>query len=277
MLVSPRWLAANLDRADLVVVHVEYRWRDSYADGHIPGARRATWDDVATLRDGVLNQLPPTADLVALVRRLGIDAGSRVVLYDDGDGIGAARAYLALDYLRLAGRAAFLDGQLAAWRREGRPLSQREPRVSPSSSAPRARPEIVVGLRQMRDIVRAVAEDPDAPYVIVDTRPPAEYRGERGGTFIARGGHIPGAVNVYWKRFLRPSGALRPAEALRRLYTAAGVTPEKLAVACCHSGGQAALAYFTLKYLGYPARVYDGSYLEWSRQADADVTTGPKP
>ena len=52
---------------------------------------------------------------------------------------------------------------------------------------------------------------------------------------------------------------------LQKLYTEAGVTPDKEVITYCQSGGRSAQAYFTLRLLGYTnVRNYDGSWQEWS-------------
>ena len=107
MLVSTAWLWQRLGDRHVVVAHVGKN-RTVYDAGHVPGARFVAWMDVAVTRDGLPNQLPPLADLVALVRRLGIAQDDRVVLYDEEGGLWAARVYVALDYVGLGDRVALL-------------------------------------------------------------------------------------------------------------------------------------------------------------------------
>jgi thiosulfate/3-mercaptopyruvate sulfurtransferase len=107
----------------------------------------------------------------------------------------------------------------------------------------------------------------------VDARSAEEYSGAQASAGVSAG-HIPGAVNVLWgqAQVSRDSSALKPEAALRKLYESAGVTPGRPAVTYCNSGVQATHAYFTLKYLGYNVRLYDGSMSEWSA-AKAPVET----
>jgi thiosulfate/3-mercaptopyruvate sulfurtransferase len=109
MLVTTDWLAGNLSDPKVVVLHVADT-PQGYSAGHIPGARFVKWDDIAATRDGIPNELPPTEALVSVVRRLGIEEKSRVVIYDEDGGLYAARLYVTLDYLGLGERAALLDG-----------------------------------------------------------------------------------------------------------------------------------------------------------------------
>lgn len=275
MLVSTRWLAAHLEDPNVVVVHVA-KTRGGYEAGHIPGARFLAWTEIARDREGVLNELPPVEELTATIRRLGIDGGTRVVLYDEEQGIPAARAYVVLDYLGLGDRAALLDGQLAAWKSEGRPLSSQEPGVRASRWRPEhVRPEVIVQIEEMQRLARSAGQGGDRPSII-DARPAPEYAGENQTEHVARPGHIPGAVNVpSAENYQDPKvPRLRPVPELLDKYAKTGVKPGKDVVVYCRTGASASLDYFVSKYLGYKPRLYDGSFSQWSAQPDTPVARG---
>ena len=98
-------------------------------------------------------EIPPIEDLVALVRRFGIDENDRIILYSEDAGLRAARAYVVFDYLGLGDRTALLDGHWTKWQAEGRPTSTEVSTVAPSSYEPLVRPEIVMQLPPLRDLV----------------------------------------------------------------------------------------------------------------------------
>jgi thiosulfate/3-mercaptopyruvate sulfurtransferase len=100
----------------------------------------------------------------------------------------------------------------------------------------------------------------------VDARTAEEYRGNTAAQEITRPGHIPGAANVFWMQgqASKDDMSLLGEAQLRKLYEAAGVTPDRPVVTYCNTGMQASQSYFTLKYLGYDVRMYDGSFSEWS-------------
>jgi len=275
MLVSTDWLARHRTDAGVIILHVA-RERAHYDAGHIPGARFVGWSELTATRGGVPNELPPVGDLHELFERLGVGDHARLVLYGDQWGLSAARAYFTLDYLGHGDRAAVLDGGLEKWRTEKRPIVTEAPSVTPARFTPRICPRTVVDLDVVRDLSWVATHVAPADIVLLDARPPEEYRGDRPGEGVPRGGHIPGAVNLYWLEHLvsRENPVLRPVAELRRLYAAAGATPARAVVTYCRTGGQAAHSYFVARYLGYDVSMYDGSFFEWSNAKETPVAAG---
>ncbi|MCG3180400.1 MAG: Sulfur carrier protein TtuD [Phycisphaerae bacterium] len=281
LLVSADWLAKNLGDPKVVVVDVG-RDDAAYRQGHIPGARFLAWDAIATTREGVLNELRPVDELVAVVRKLGIANDSRVVLYDGGVGIAASRAYVTLDYLGMGDRTALLDGQWARWKKDGRPVSMDAPVLVESKFVPHLNPTIIASLDNVRDASRDATHLHRAPVSLIDARAPSEYLGEKSGENVPRGGHIPGAANVFSNDNVVSADdpVFKSPAQLREMYGLAGVQTGNQVISYCRTGGQASLAYFTLKYLGYKPALYDGSFSQWSSCTDTPVTAGaekPKP
>jgi thiosulfate/3-mercaptopyruvate sulfurtransferase len=280
MLVSPDWLAAHLDDPHLAVLHIEYDpenaappRRPTYMDGHILGARPVAWGEIARTRHGLPNELPPVEDLVAFVRSLGIDENDRVILYDTGAGLEAARAYLTLDYLGLGRKASVLDGQWTLWKAMALPETRMPAEAGePSAFVPRLQPEILVTLNAMRDL-SWVARLVPTTVALVDARAEPEYSGLEAGKGILRAGHIPGAVNLCWQKTLvsEADPIFRSEDELRAAFEEAGARPGRGVVTYCRTGVDAAHLYFVAKYLGYPVQLYDGSYYEWSRAEESPV------
>lgn len=268
MLVSTGWLAQHLTDANLVILHVS-RDRREFDEGHIPGARFLALTDIAVTRDGILNELAPAATLKTVFEKAGVSDNSRVVLYGDASVLPATRAYFTLDYLG-HDSTALLDGGLPKWKQESHPLVRDHPDVKPGRFTPRPRPEIVVGINAVKDLSYSAVNAPGSSAILVDARTANEFNGgTTASAEIPRPGHIPGAANVYWMdgQAGKADMTLLPAPDLRRLYEGAGVKPVRPAVTYCNTGMQASQSYFTLKYLGYDARMYDGSFSEWKDAA----------
>jgi thiosulfate/3-mercaptopyruvate sulfurtransferase len=204
-------------------------------------------------RDGIPNEFPPAGEMAALLHAAGVRDGGIVIV---GDPIPAGRAFAAFDYLGLADRVALLDGGPAAF--------TAAPATSARSNAPlrtSVRADMIV------DAAWVHARLNDRRYAILDARPPAEFSGEVPGDGIARPGHIPGARNVFWQTLVQSADnpRLRPEAELRGLFAAAGVEAGMTIVAYCRTGGQASFLYTVARHLGYDVRLYDGSYVDWSR------------
>lgn len=261
LLVGAAELEGDLADPGLVVLHVA-RERSDYDAGHLPGARFLPLAAIVTERAGVPNELPPTERLDSVFQSVGVGDETRVVLYGDLGGLAAARAFFTLDYLGHE-RTAVLDGGLAAWRAGGRAVSRDTPApAAPASFTPDPQPQRVVDAAWVR------ARLDTAEVALVDARPAAEYTGETPGAEVTRPGHIPGAENLFWRNTLLDdtNPVLRTPAVLRGLFRLAGADPGDTVVVYCRTGVQASQLYFVARYLGYETRMYDASYLDWSRR-----------
>jgi thiosulfate/3-mercaptopyruvate sulfurtransferase len=261
LLVSAEWLASHLGRPDLVVIQVG-RDRAGFDAGHIPGSRFLPLSAIVTERDGLPNELPPLPALDSVMESLGIGDSGRLIV--TGDPLGAARLFFTLEYLGQAGRVALLDGGLDAWKRANGALSTEPVSSEQRAFHPRPDPRLLVGA----DWVRAHLND--STVALLDARPPAEFAGGPSPG-VPRPGHIPGARSIFWQTLLDPTGRLLPLDELERRFRAEGALAGDTVVAYCRTGVQASFLYFVARYLGYSTRLYDGSFIEWSRLAESPV------
>jgi thiosulfate/3-mercaptopyruvate sulfurtransferase len=278
MLVTTDWLAKNINNPNVVLVYVGRDSKD-YNAGHLPKARFLALNDLVVTREGKPNELPHVEKLQTVFANLGVNQDSRIVLYSDNYNLYAARAYFTLDYLGYGAQAALLDGGMDKWKAEKRPLSTESPERKAGNFTPRLKPEVMMVRDVVRDVSWTTKNLATPNYALIDARPHEEYTGEKAGDGVKRGGHIPGAVSVYWleKNLVsKENPVLRPAAELRRIYEGAGVTKDKTAVSYCRTGVQASHTYFVAKYLGYDVAMYDGSFLEWSNTESTPVSTGEK-
>jgi thiosulfate/3-mercaptopyruvate sulfurtransferase len=268
LLVQTSWLAAHLNDSNVVILHVAPN-RNSYDAGHISGAHFLPLSDVAVTRNGIPNQLPAVDAMKTAFERIGVGDKSRIVIYGDMGGLFAARAYFALDYLGHGTQAALLDGGLEKWKAEHRNVSMAAPASKSATLTVRVRPELVVGLSAMKQMVA------DKKTTLIDARPSNEYSGATAGDGVPRGGHIPGAKNVFWMENLasKENPVLKPAPEMLAKYEAAGVKRGKKLVVYCRTGVQASHDYFTLKLLGFSPVLYEGSFFEWSNAPGMPIET----
>jgi len=263
MVVSTAWLAAHLESPGVVVLAVGER--ADYDRAHIPGARAISRQDVSDPHSKLTLELPPVAELVRTFEALGVSNDSHVVLYAGAGRVReATRVYFTLDSLGLGGRTSLLDGGLEAWQKEGRPVTTEAPAVRRGTITPCPQSDVVVDADYVKANLHRAGVD------IVDARLPEFYRGESAG-MGKRAGHIPGAVNLPFDTLVDAEGKLLPAAALRERFASAGVPAQGTVVSYCHIGLQASVVYFVARYLGRDARLYDGSWEDWSARGDVPV------
>jgi thiosulfate/3-mercaptopyruvate sulfurtransferase len=228
----------------------------AYRAGHIPGAAFLDVDRDLAAEPGERGRhpLPEAPDCQAAARRAGIGLGSRVVAYDEAGEGGAARLWWLLRHFG-HDDVAVLDGGLRAWRAAGGPLRAGPEEVEAGDFAARPREGDTVSA----DDLRAGSSR------LLDARAPERFRGETE-PIDQIAGHIPGAVNVPFAE-LAPEGRFPPAGRLRERL---GDEPF---VAYCGSGITACTLLLAAEVAGLEARLYPGSWSEWSRRG-LPVETG---
>lgn len=263
MLVSTEWLAEHLNDADVAVICVAGD-PAFYLRGHIPGARLVRLDEITAARDGIPNQLPSVEQLKKAFESAGVSDLTRIVLYGQRSGLLAARAYWTLDYLGAGSHAALLDGGLEKWQAEGRPLSLETPQSAAGHISLQENPSVLVSLAELKTMLQRGSNS----VTLLDARPAGEFSGAKISEEAPKAGHLPGAKNLYWMRNLESAEnpILRRDSELRATYQELGASGSKPVITYCRSGMQAAYDYFVAKYLGYNARMFSGSFLEWSRK-----------
>jgi thiosulfate/3-mercaptopyruvate sulfurtransferase len=270
LLVSPRELADVIAKPDgPAPLILDLRPPDAYTAGHIPGAIHLDLWGVSLIDT---DPAPVQAFMWMIEHVLavhGVDQATPVVVYDDQSGIRAARAFWFLEYFGHPS-VRLLDGGFGAWTREGLPVS-RDAGPPPKSEWTGTREGATMAT--WRD-VRTALERKDV--VILDARSDGEYCGTT--VRAKRGGAIPGAVHIEWTRNLTTAGDFKPAAELRRMYEAAGVTPDREVITYCQGGYRAAHAYLALRLLGYPrVRNYVGSWKEWGDREELPIEVPQVP
>jgi thiosulfate/3-mercaptopyruvate sulfurtransferase len=275
-LVSTEWLQRELGASDLRVVDASWFLpgdprdaRAEYEAGHIPGA---VFMDLAGLVDGsnlVDNMAPPPEKFASRMQSLGLGDGSRIVLYDDSPIKSAARGWWLLKLFG-AHDVALLDGGLAKWKAEGRPLEMgkhslrhRHFTVWRDAKAVRTKDQVLANL------------DSGAEQ-LVDARGAKRFTGEeRDPRPNLAPGHIPGARNLPFTNLFNADGTWKQGEALSAAYAEAGVDMDRPLIATCGSGMTACVIAFGAHLLGKEdVAVYDGSWTEWGADPATPKATG---
>jgi thiosulfate/3-mercaptopyruvate sulfurtransferase len=270
LLVSTDWLADNLDRQNVVVLH--FGTLANYNTGHIPGARFVNLPALQPAQNGISTILLGDGQLRAAIQAAGVSTSDHVIA--SGDNITAAtRGFFILDYLGHP-RVSLLDGGNVAWRASGLPVSTQMETPTPGSMVTPTRSDRLVTWDW---VVAALGND---DITLMDARPFAAYAGTASpNPNPPRNGHIPGAHSVFWQQFIVSvaNPVLKDPEILRQLVAGTGATVSSTVASYCFSGMLSSVAYFVARYLGYDARLYDGSMFEWSPRLDLPIATCGTP
>jgi thiosulfate/3-mercaptopyruvate sulfurtransferase len=273
-LVTTQWLADTIGASDLRIVDATFILPDygrdaaaEHAAAHIPGAVFMPLAAVSDPASPLPHMLPGTEDFARTASALGLSNGDRIVVYDDSPHHSAARIWWML---RLFGArdVAILDGGLAKWREEGRPLASGIAAPAPGHFAATGGNGAVRDLAGMK---AALAEG----MPIADARSAARFAGTspepRAGVTP---GHIPGARNLPQDRLFRADGTWKQGDELRGAFVEAGIDPDRPFVATCGSGVTAAVLVFGAYLLGAEVPLYDGSWAEWGGDPATPKATG---
>ena len=270
MLVSGEWLQAHLKDPNVVVIAVADD--KEYAAGHIPGARFLDYMDTHTMKspEGLSVELLPMPDLERNFAKLGVSNDSHVILYFMGNQTTlTTRVFWTLDAMGLGTQTSILDGGWNVWKSDGRPVSTEVPKVTPGQLKACPRLDVVA------DLAYVNSHRSGGGVRIIDARLPEYYSGAQQPKG-QRLGHIPGAANLTYANLFDAQGKFVPRDQMAAAFAGAGIQKGEQVVSYCHIGQQATVIYFVARYLGYDARMFDGSWEQWSSHTELPAEVSAK-
>jgi thiosulfate/3-mercaptopyruvate sulfurtransferase len=272
-LVETKWLAQHMDDPELVIIDASPS--QEYLTTHIKNAVSASFDSEVYMSYGVNTSYGGGIDLFTdpgspipfkdgppeyvgeIIRSLGINKDSTIVIYDNGANFHATRVFWTLSFHGLQ-KVYILNGGLEKWEMEGLPLTQETPDVEKGNFVPSVPDQSIV---VHTDYVLDNLTNPEV--LMVDSNLSSWYYGD----FLAysRRGHIPNAINVPYPTYFGDDKAWKPEVELREMFQILGVSPDKEIIVYCGGNPAASSLYFILRYvLGYPnVRFYLDSLIGW--------------
>jgi thiosulfate/3-mercaptopyruvate sulfurtransferase len=226
LLVEPAWLAEHAGEPGLVLIDCDpAEVRDTRQ--HIPGAQpfpiHPYFRDTETF-----TRVAPPEQAEQVLRSLGVDDDSTVVLYDQRGNIYAARVWWVMWYYGFE-NAVILNGGWTAWQAEGLPTTDiwaDAPKVGNFTARPV--PERHASCETMLPYVNR------PEFVPLDVRDDLEWSGGKTAPNATnqREGRIPGAVHIEWLEFVDADDANRfkSPEWIDERLVGAGVTRDKRVV-----------------------------------------------
>ncbi|MUG44571.1 sulfurtransferase [Paenibacillus woosongensis] len=277
-LVSKKWLLARMYEPNMVIVDCRFQLgapeagKTAYAESHIPGAIYLDLENDLSAPFGEHGGRHPLPEPEAFAKRLGragISNDSVVVAYDDQGGMNASRLWLLLRWLG-HDQVYVMDEGFSAWQQDGYPVTADQRVVIPSSFQPVVRDELIADVEDVRNAIG----NPDV--LLVDSREAPRYLGQTE-PIDAKAGHIPSALNAFWKNNLDAEGKWTSVEqrqaGLSEVIDALNAGRE--VIVYCGSGVSACPNIVALHSLGYSnVRLYAGSWSDWISYPDNPVATG---
>jgi thiosulfate/3-mercaptopyruvate sulfurtransferase len=253
--VDSEWVQTHLGSPEFQILDPRLRVR--YTSGHLQGAIHVPMAKAF----GADGRLFADELLARWLAECGVRTDLPVVVYDQGDAQAGAMLAWILEYIGHPD-VRFMRQGFEHWRDAGGELYYRPVRVARGHVELHPRPQLRATWQDLLD-----RRDVN----IIDTRSREEFTGE---TTLGEdpAGHIPHAKNLPWLAFVdgQPD-VLASRERVRLLMEEAGLRPEQPAIAYCRVGTRAAVVTLALLEAGYPASLYDGSWVDWCTHAESPI------
>jgi thiosulfate/3-mercaptopyruvate sulfurtransferase len=258
-LIETEWLSRHLKDKEIIIV--DLRSREEYDKGHIENAVHLNFKEITG--DEIERRKLPPENTPDILGNLGIDKNTLVIAYDDDSSHYAARLFWILEYFGHK-KVAILNGGFRKWVKENRELTNLAPDIEKRIFESHPDSDKIATAEY---VLKSIS---NPKVVLLDVRSQEEYSGEK--IRAKRGGHIPGAVNIEWKKSMNEDQTFKSSQELNEIFSKKGVTIDKEIITYCQLAVRASHTYFTLKMLGYPkVKVYNGSWGEWGNDPNLPI------
>ncbi len=269
LIISPEDFAKDLEsyNTNKNICIVDLSSESNYLAGHIPGAVFLPFQSLVSGLAPAPGKLPSVERLVDVINYLGTTNETHFIVYDDEGGGWAGRFIWTLDVIAHK-HYSYIDGGMIAWQSAGLELESGQPNAKPNMGSIT---QLDIDRSYIVDLETIMREIDENTFVVWDARSPEEYSGSRVNA--AKGGHIPGAINVEWTELMDPKRAYRIRSDAKEFLEKRGIDGTKPIITHCQSHHRSGFTFLVGKELGYDIRAYDGSWAEWGNHPDTPVET----
>lgn len=266
LIVEADQLEAVSEQTDILIIDLSKA--ETWLKYHIPGAIHLEYSQLIRINKPLMGLLPENEVLSRVFSSIGLTPDTHVVAYDDEGGGKAGRLLWTLD-VGGHNHYSLLNGGLIAWANEGHPLASGQESAN-TSQYQYARTEHGICDKQY------ILDNLDNSAIkLLDCRSIEEYKGSK--KFAARGGHIPGAVNMDWLLAMDQNNNLRLKDddsLLELLHQRGIIHREDEVIVYCQTHHRSSHTYFVLKHLGFEKVLgYPGAWSEWGNLDDTPIET----
>lgn len=252
--------------ADNIVI-LDLSQPTTYLQHHIPGAFFLDYSWITRAQNPIMGLLPEIEQLNRVLSAFGITPDTHIIAYDDEGGGRASRLLWTLDCIGHQ-HYSLLNGGVQSWTSKQLPVSQEILWPTPSNYSGTINQAPIADKQFILDSLA------DANTLVLDCRSPMEYSGTK--VFAARGGHIPGAVNMNWMDLIDTENhlQLKPINEMKQILQSKGVTKDKTIITHCQTHHRSSHSYIVLKSLGYEKiKGYPGSWSDWGNDPSTPIET----
>jgi thiosulfate/3-mercaptopyruvate sulfurtransferase len=273
-IVTMGWLADKIGDPNMVIVDCRFALgqpeagRVAYEQDHIIGAVYAHLekDLSGTVREhGGRHPLPDMGPFSQWLGQLGIGKETTVVAYDDQGGAMASRFWWMLRFLGHE-QVYILETGYTQWKAGGYPVSKDIPQPAAKHFTPSVKTGMLISVHDMRLKIG------EPGITLLDSREKPRYLGLQE-PIDPVAGHIPGALNTFWKEGLDVNGFWRqPEEQMSRFEH---LDKDDEIIVYCGSGVTACPNVIALQEAGFPnVKLYLGSWSDWVSYEENPIARG---
>ncbi|EJS01587.1 sulfurtransferase [Bacillus cereus] len=264
MIVTVEWLREHIEDENVRIIDCCFdlanpNWgREKYEEGHIPHALYFDLNlDLSSpiAEHGGRHPLPNIEEFADKLSEAGIDEHTTVIAYDSQAGANAARLWWLCNYVGHE-KVYILDGGFPAWKENGLPTTAEIPVAIRKTFKANIQDHMLVTMETVRENIRAGAD-----VTLIDSREPKRYAGVEE-LVDHKAGHIPTAVNHFWKDGMLQSGQFKNEAGQQERFE--NLSKDKETIVYCGSGVTACPNIVALKLAGFQnVKLYAGSWSDW--------------